>query len=904
MHDHNYDETCDFLRQFFEFTEQNVELRSLVNGGGGGRQLFTRNPQEVVTFCRAQDVPGKGVFMAMATRRVGSHRGRREELCELACVWVDIDIYKLGITREAAIAALNKCPMPPSLIISSGGGVHAYWLLREPLDVSLRDPDEIKEQVDAVLHQLAGVFAGDTVPAQIAAVLRLPGTHNSKTGEMRPVTVLEASWIRYEFADLIEMLGYLGPLLMVPRPRAPAKDTAPPSSNPDPFLDFARKHAFRAPVDVCQRLAAMQYQAAGDGGIHATRLSVSASLARAGIEDSIIFDMLLDATQRAVGAAGARWNWRQEEKIIWDEIRTGRQKYGSPVPSHAPSGPIADKSAGAPILQMRPIEQEAPEKLETASPTSSPPQQRLPGAASKPTIRLRAGSLHDIATEAEHVLCAMGAPIYARSGGLVRPVVERVEAARGLQTQVARLTAMTTTGMVDWLSELAHWVKFDKRSNKWLPTDPPSDVAATILSRDGKWLLPPVSGVVTTPTLRPDGTLLREEGYDPATRLLLLSSPPLPPGVETPTRDHALAALTTLTDLLTGFKFVDEASRAVAVSALITPVVRGAMSVAPLHAMRAPVAGSGKSYLVDLASAIAIGQRCPVIAAGKTEEEQEKRLGAALLAGQAIISIDNLNGELGGDALCQMVERPIVRIRPLGRSELVQIETRACVFATGNNIVIVGDMVRRTLLCSLDAEVERPELRQFIDKPFEIILADRGKYIAACIVIVQAYRCAGFPDPCSPLASYEEWSLLVRSALVWLGMADPADTMETARDEDPETLELRAVISAWQDAGKINQLYSCSELIALADQIEYEVSDDAFQKSVPKGYRHGELREALMAVAADGPGAKVISSRRLGWWLRRRKGRPSDGMKIAAGSDRDRKINRWCIVSATDVPND
>jgi putative DNA primase/helicase len=39
----------------------------------------------------------------------------------------------------------------------------------------------------------------------------------------------------------------------------------------------------------------------------------------------------------------------------------------------------------------------------------------------------------------------------------------------------------------------------------------------------------------------------------------------------------------------------------------------------------------------------------PVMAAGRTEEETEKRLGAALLAGQPIINIDNVNGELGGD---------------------------------------------------------------------------------------------------------------------------------------------------------------------------------------------------------------------------------------------------------------
>ena len=62
------------------------------------------------------------------------------------------------------------------------------------------------------------------------------------------------------------------------------------------------------------------------------------------------------------------------------------------------------------------------------------------------------------------------------------------------------------------------------------------------------------------------------------------------------------------------------------------------------------------------------------MAAGRNEEETEKRLGAALLAGQPIINIDNVNGDLGGDALCQIVERPVVEIRILGKSELARIE--------------------------------------------------------------------------------------------------------------------------------------------------------------------------------------------------------------------------------------
>jgi putative DNA primase/helicase len=195
-------------------------------------------------------------------------------------------------------------------------------------------------------------------------------------------------------------------------------------------------------------------------------------------------------------------------------------------------------------------------------------------------------------------------------------------------------------------------------------------------------------------------------GYDKATCLLLADPPAMPAMAEHPTRKDAEVALSALDELLGEFPFVDEASRSVALSALITPVVRGALTVAPAHLSRAPEAGSGKSYLFDIASAIATGQLCHVIAAGRNEEETEKRLAACVLAGYPLVSIDNLNGGLGGDFLCQVTERPVLSPRVLGRSEQPKLPNRMTLFATGNNLHLVGDMTRRAVICRLDAKVE------------------------------------------------------------------------------------------------------------------------------------------------------------------------------------------------------
>jgi putative DNA primase/helicase len=181
-------------------------------------------------------------------------------------------------------------------------------------------------------------------------------------------------------------------------------------------------------------------------------------------------------------------------------------------------------------------------------------------------------------------------------------------------------------------------------------------------------------------------------------------------------------------------------------------VVRGAFPTAPLHAVIAYAAGSGKSYLCDIASTISNGRPMPVMsAAAGREEELEKRLTAAVLSGQSMLSVDNVNGQLRSDLLCQLTTQQIIDVRPLGESKQVSVETGGLTcFATGNNLQVCSDLTRRTIVSLLDPKLEQPERRTFGKRPTSLVLADRGKYIAACLTIVRAYIVAGYPDKRSP----------------------------------------------------------------------------------------------------------------------------------------------------------
>ncbi|GBQ90320.1 hypothetical protein AA13595_2861 [Gluconacetobacter johannae DSM 13595] len=513
-------------------------------------------------------------------------------------------------------------------------------------------------------------------------------------------------------------------------------------------------------------------------------------------------------------------------------------------------------------------------------------------AAGLEPIAVRGGEIDLVATQGERALMAANAPVYQRGTILARPGRREVAAADGRMTHAACLVEIGVPALTDLLCQAVEWRKFDRRSQAWKPVDPPPAVAQVILSRAGAWSFPAIAGVITTPTLRPDGSVLMAPGYDAATRLYHIDDPLLDLHLPEPTRAAAERALAGLRGLLAEFPFAAETDRSVALAGILTAVVRGMMPVSPLFAFRANTPGSGKSFLVDVASVIATGRVCPVTSAGEDTAEMEKRLTGLLLAGYPIMSLDNVNEELGGDLLCQATERPIVRLRALGRSESTEIENRAVIFATGNALRVRGDMTRRTLVATLDAGMEQPELRVFARNPVEDIMADRGAHVAACLTIVRAWLASGAKVHLPPLASFEVWSRTVRSALVWLGQADPCRSMQAAREDDPERSELREILGLLAEAAGMGR--PCGRTVREIDELSLlETQDSAGYRT---GLRFPELRDALVRIA--GTPAGKINSKRLGRWFLARRGRVIDGRRIAECGVAHGGVKKWAVEVA------
>jgi putative DNA primase/helicase len=507
------------------------------------------------------------------------------------------------------------------------------------------------------------------------------------------------------------------------------------------------------------------------------------------------------------------------------------------------------------------------------------------------------GQIARVVDEAEDGLIAKGVPILVRANALVQPIVTKLPTNGRRMTEATLLRALSTHNIVYLLNKNGIvFLRFNTKSGEWLEIDPPAKVALSLLVK-GEWQFPRVAGVITVPTLRPDGTILDQPGYDPATQLWYAADSDfkMPPVSEKPTREEALAALDLLEGLLKEFPFISEADRSVALAAMLTAILRGAFDVAPMFLIIAPSPGSGKSFLINLISNMVRGQDCPVITNCKSIEEMEKRLGALVLEGAPMINLDNCSEDIGGDLLCQITEQRIIRIRILGKSEAPQCEWRGVMCATGNNVRLVGDMTRRGLICNIDSQLEQPEQREFKFQPIEQVLSNRGAYIAAALTIVRAYIAAGCPDNCGPLASYGPWSKNVRAPLIWLSKEDPVKSMEQARDLDPVRNAARALVAVWNNELQAGVSYSAAELIEEADEKKREKTNMIDDKGETM-YEYVWVRPSLRALLLEQAGTHrgEIDAVKLGRWLKSVRNQVHDGHRIEITKETTRG-HRYCL---------
>jgi putative DNA primase/helicase len=427
--------------------------------------------------------------------------------------------------------------------------------------------------------------------------------------------------------------------------------------------------------------------------------------------------------------------------------------------------------------------------------------------AQKKQIKVVAGAIDKAVDAAIAVLTNPKVGVFARGEDLVRVVTVKTPSrtltvkkeAENIRREEGSviITPLSADAIVDVLTAHADFVKYDRRAEDWLPCNCPIEVARTVMARKGHgWTMPRLRAIISAPTMRHDGTVIAAPGYDAESGLLLTGDDLWREIQETPSKRDALDALDVLVEPLRDFPFVANSDRAASVALLITAVLRPTLRHAPMFAITAPAAGTGKSKIIDIAAIMATGRKAAVITPTPDEAELEKRIGASAIEGDQVMALDNVTHVLKSDQLCQMLTAEEVKVRVLGQSKAPRIPSTALICATGNNISIHGDLNRRTVVVRMDAGCERPEEREFPIDAVDVAKRRRTDLVAAALTIVRAFLVAGAPRQCTPLGGFEDWSEIVRSALIWLDYGDCLGDVAAMRGEDPEKQQLAEVLDA------------------------------------------------------------------------------------------------------------
>ena len=208
---------------------------------------------------------------------------------------------------------------------------------------------------------------------------------------------------------------------------------------------------------------------------------------------------------------------------------------------------------------------------------------------------------------------------------------------------------MSEHGLRDWLSRRVQFYKLTKNGNQ--PINVPKDIVQLIRGKNDK-RLPVLRGVMSAPTLRPDGSILDKPGYDQKSQLLLIEGElpfvPIITNPAEPTIEYE-RAFETIWYPFKEFPFVSPYDRAVLVSAILVAVIRPSLRTAPGLAIIANMAASGKTLLAKCLARL-MGFPAVALPPVNNEEEMRKRLHSCLRSGDAFILFDNITGmfELGG----------------------------------------------------------------------------------------------------------------------------------------------------------------------------------------------------------------------------------------------------------------
>ncbi len=418
-------------------------------------------------------------------------------------------------------------------------------------------------------------------------------------------------------------------------------------------------------------------------------------------------------------------------------------------------------------------------------------QMRLSAATlrGRPRIEL---SGEGVTEEPEYLINAQTSELVATDGNIYRFGGRLCRVAADSERDIATIKALDKAYLRDWLSERAEFynIKETKEGPVEVPCEAPRYTFDFLLSPATDVNARPLSGVMNFPFLAPNGRIVTKEGYDSETSAYLdWQDAPLDLP-ERPTQADAVAARDRLLEVVADFPFASNSDvfRASWLAGLLTPLARPAFGgCLPLFLIDANSKGTGKTMLADIISAIVTGKALPRAGYDPDPYQSRQMITGVLMRGDRLTLIDNIGNDIrfGNDAYDRLLTATEWQERILGSQNTFVGPNLTVWYATGNQVRLKGDMGRRICYCRLESRVERPEEREGFKRPDLLgwVKSNRLELLRDALTILLAYEVAGRPKAkLKAWGTYEEWSDIVRQAIVWTGFADPQGSSEALRE--------------------------------------------------------------------------------------------------------------------------
>ncbi len=824
------------------------------------------------------------VYFAIGVQGQQPHKGRGKQagVVALPGLWADIDVLgpnhvatNLPPTLEDAWKIIRAVPLKPTVVVYSGGGVQPHWLFREPMETAT---DKDRRAANRLSKGFQGLLAGVAArngwsidnTADICRLLRVPGTYNRKqeTPVLVEFEVIDCGQ-RYNPSDFEELVN----LEADPELKAHVQGPAPEKPSGEflrvlagcPWMHHCKDDASSLPEPEWYRMLSIVGRCKDGSRIAHDMSQAYPKYSAAETEEKL---------RQAMGSAGPATCTFIENDLGQKQFCSQCRHYGkikSPIVLGVPKRARPDTENGL-----------------------APEWRRNVDGRRLPNIQATDRQLRDISREALDALRLFNDPpaLFARTGKVV--CVTEEEFGRHIISEASdRILRNRLTRSADFYEVGLQGIR---------NCMPPMDVVRDILATPPiEWLFPPLQGIIESPALREDGTLITLPGYDGASRLFHAPDPALilPDIPEQPTTDHIEVAIEMVLDIIADFPFVDGASRANAIAAMLTPVCRPAIKgPTPLGLFDATTQGTGKTLLSEVVSLIVSGREGALFSAPREAEEWRKQLTSVLREGSTIVIIDNVNYRLDSADLCKALTETIHGDRILGQSQTINLPVRCTWIATGNNLQLGGDMLRRCYWVRMDAKCSRPfERTGFRHKRLkQYVLVHRGELIAALLVLARSWFIAGCPEPdVTPVGSFEDWTTIVGGILQHAGVEGfLANSTQLYKQADAESVQWEAFLKTIEAA-----FYGEPFTVA---QVWERMNDKTYNpdtRQTAPTERAEELRAALPDFIAQAMDREGFFKQRLGFAFRECAGRRYGDAQFRIERDIDdlhSKVARWKVM--------